>query len=108
MYHVHTHLPEKNVLELVHRHAAALLPLGKRFVPIELDLPLRLEWPTEKSGKWNAEKDRIGRTWRPSGACIGRPVQQQDVRQGVTSKNTVPRTFCEQAEASRSKYEYCV
>lgn len=42
--HVYTpeYLPEEDVLELVQRHAAALLPLRERLVPVELRLPLRL------------------------------------------------------------------
>lgn len=71
MYHVHTHLPEKNVLEIVHRHAAALLPLGKRFVPIELDLPLRLEWPTEKAASGMQKKIESDGRGDPRARALG-------------------------------------
>lgn len=36
------YLPKEDVLELVQSHAAALLPLGERLVPVELCLPLSL------------------------------------------------------------------
>lgn len=37
-----SYLPEEDVLEVLHRHAAALLPLGERLISIELRLPLGL------------------------------------------------------------------